>query len=609
MQTFEISLPLVFKSVLRAVAGSALVVLLSANSLAADSPIRLLLDPTGHLQWTGGPTNGYVVVEHSTNLSAGIWSPVAYDLPFYNRTSILSSPYYLDVATPVHAAQFSLTQEYSGFYRLMNVTNFEETNLLLHFSFENDFPSQGMVLDVSGHGNHGLRYGYPCCPTTNRFPSATVGPDGSQAAEFHYYVDGWGDYGVSGDYIGIPTTADFLDMPQATIAFWCHYYGDPTGCNCNSTPLQAGMGPGAWTIGRYYDFQTTCEIEGNFGSSIALSFPDRAPDNDTGGWHHYAVTFDHGVVLGFFDGTNCDAGFVPVSALSVVGPYLTLGGWTFSVDPWLNEDGHPNNAWINGALDDVRIYDRVLSPGEMLALYASFDKLPPGAPQGLTTRVDSSTQIELSWQNANDNFRVDGYQLIRNGIFITNVIGTHYVDSGLVPLTTYSYLLKAYDPAGNISPSTPTVTTNTPAAGSGVEVVVDDAQGPPWADVFGNWNVITDPNPPNFYDSGYHAGFSTRGAVSVTFRPVLPESGNYQVYIWNPGSSSYSMWVFSSVVPVDVVSGTGTNTISVNEQINYATWNYLGTYAFAAGTNGFVRVRTSGTSGDVVSADAVRFVK
>jgi hyaluronate lyase len=57
------------------------------------------------------------------------------------------------------------------------------------------------------------------------------------------------------------------------------------------------------------------------------------------------------------------------------------------------------------------------------------------------------------------------------------------------------------------------------------------------------------------------------------------------------------------------VSSTATNTVSVNEQINYASWNYLGTYSFSAGTNGFVRIRTDGTGGDVVSADAVRFVK
>ena len=69
------------------------------------------------------------------------------------------------------------------------------------------------------------------------------------------------------------------------------------------------------------------------------------------------------------------------------------------------------------------------------------------------------------------------------------------------------------------------------------------------------------------------------------------------------------MWVFSSIVPVDIVSASGTNTLLLNEQINYASWNYLGAYNFDAGTNGFVRIRTDGTNGDVVSADAVRFVK
>ena len=86
-------------------------------------------------------------------------------------------------------------------------------------------------------------------------------------------------------------------------------------------------------------------------------------------------------------------------------------------------------------------------------------------------------------------------------------------------------------------------------------------------------------------------------------------NGNYDVYVWNPGAVDYSMWVFSMVVPVDIVHAGTTSTVIVNEQINYAEWNYLGTYNFNAGTNGFVRVRTDGTGGDLVTADAVRFVK
>jgi hypothetical protein len=270
-------------------------------------------------------------------------------------------------------------------------------------------------------------------------------------------------------------------------------------------------------------------------------------------------------------------------------------------------DKHPNNAWINGALDDVRIYTRVLSPTELFALYASSDKQSPTAPPDLQVRTDSSSQTELTWSPGTDNFRVQGYKVRRNGVVVATPAGTRYVDSGLTPSTTYAYTVQAYDPAGNVSDLSPQVVTNTPAAGSGVEVIIDDAYGPPWVATQGTWRVST--TTPNFWGSDFLGGYTTLGSISATFRPNLPEAGSYKVYVWNPGASSYPMYVFSATIPVDIVHGTTTNTVMLNEQNNYATWNLLGTFSLNAGTNNFLRFRLDGTGNDVVSADAVRFVK
>ena len=210
----------------------------------ASPPTIVSLQTNRALTWMAEITNGITIVEKSTTLLPGSWSPFYYDSGFYARTSSYPYPYFVDVplAMPRTTLLPSSTNS-AAFFRLAMQTNAPDPSLLLHFTFDNDFVHNRVVLDSSGHNNHGLAYGRPGYPTN--WPSATVGPDGSQAAEFHYYRDGWGDYGTSGDYIGIPTITDFTNVPQATISFWCHYYADPLGCDCNSTPMQAGMGVGA----------------------------------------------------------------------------------------------------------------------------------------------------------------------------------------------------------------------------------------------------------------------------------------------------------------------------------------------------------------------------
>lgn len=100
-------------------------------------------------------------------------------------------------------------------------------------------------------------------------------------------------------------------------------------------------------------------------------------------------------------------------------------------------------------------------------------------------------------------------------------------------------------------------------------------------------------------------GRENRGAKSVAFTPRLPVSGEYNVYIWYPVSST-----FADDTPVDVRHASGTNTFIVNQTINGGQWVLLGRRFFQDGTNGWVRVR-NGVSGGLfnnyVIADAVRF--
>jgi hypothetical protein len=108
-----------------------------------------------------------------------------------------------------------------------------------------------------------------------------------------------------------------------------------------------------------------------------------------------------------------------------------------------------------------------------------------------------------------------------------------------------------------------------------------------------------------YYGPNYlHDGNAAKGTKAATFRPVLPTAGQYDVALWWPVLRAGYAWV--SNVPVDIV-GDETNTVSVNQRQGGGAWAYIGTFGFEAGTGGYVRIRTTGTTGGYVVADAVRF--
>jgi hypothetical protein len=106
------------------------------------------LSKSRFLTWTNLQPGNLVIIERSTNLVASGWRPY----------------FYGDGAQGFHGTQLPFSAEPIEFYRTVMQTNVPDPSLILSLSFDNDI-STGVVLDVSGHGNHGLRFGRPCCPT------------------------------------------------------------------------------------------------------------------------------------------------------------------------------------------------------------------------------------------------------------------------------------------------------------------------------------------------------------------------------------------------------------------------------------------------------------
>jgi chitodextrinase len=93
------------------------------------------------------------------------------------------------------------------------------------------------------------------------------------------------------------------------------------------------------------------------------------------------------------------------------------------------------------------------------------DNQPPSVPTGLSGSPVSSTEIGLAWTASTDNVGVAGYQIYRDGVLVHSTPATSYTDSGLTPLTTYTYRVAAYDYANNVSAPSPPVMVTTAGPG------------------------------------------------------------------------------------------------------------------------------------------------
>lgn len=547
--------------------------LLMATGLHASAPEILSLSSSGLMVWTNPVPGNLGIIERSADLQPNGWLPFHYTR---GTRGMLTSNIPINVAA-------------QSFYRLSVLTNIPDSSLVMHLSFDNDLES-GLVLDVSGHGNHGMRY------SETNWPSAATGPDGSQAGRFTRYDS------LFGDYVGVPYSPSLDRLTSGTILVWAYMTTNSYGA---TALLDAAWNEhGAWVMGRNYAFDTKFTVLGATGSEHVVVYPDYTRNSDTGGWHYYGVTWNGDNFIGYFNGlpisTNTQAG-VPELIIGGKHRWIAVGCRHHDGTPEWGDDAFPNNGWMGGWMDDVRIYNRALSSTEILALYGSFDMEPPSTPTNLTARAVSGNQIEVRWPAAGDNFRVRGYRVRRDGKWTGEVKGQMFADGILDANTSYSYTVQALDVGGNVSLESVSESVTTLGPGSGVDAILDELDGEPWVTRVGSWSNRTNANA--------YAGFliqddnSGKGTKSVSFCPRLPEPGIYLVEMWYPRRANGG-----TNIPVDIIVEQTTSTVFVNQRRGGNQWTPLGQYSLPAGTKTVVRIRNDDPSG-FVQADAVRFLK
>ena len=306
------------------------------------------------------------------------------------------------------------------------------TGLVGHWKF--DETSGTSASDSSGNNNTG---------TLTNSPTWTTGKIGGALS-----LDGMDDY----------TDIGTMDVSGSgiTIAAWVKADAFPSTIDtrfiskANSTSEQGHY----WMLGQTNNGGDKLRFRLKAGGSTQTLIASSG-DLPLNTWFHTIATYDGSTMRLYKDGIE-------------VGSVAKSG--TIDMDTTIpanigrNPDGSNH---MDGAMDDVRIYNRALSTSDIQALYAYTggppDSQAPTTPTNLSVSAVSSSQINLSWTASTDNVGVTGYRVYRGGVQIGTPSGTSYSSTSLSPSTTYSYTVAAVDGAGNISPQSTSAEATTQA--------------------------------------------------------------------------------------------------------------------------------------------------
>ena len=124
-----------------------------------------------------------------------------------------------------------------------------------------------------------------------------------------------------------------------------------------------------------------------------------------GSWTHVALTYDGSQLLLYVNGVQ-------------VASRAASGAIQSSTSPlWIGGNQYGEN--FTGLIDDVRVYNRALTPAEIQTDMAtplggaSSDTTPPSVPSSVVASAVSSSQVNVSWTASTDNVGVTGYRVER----------------------------------------------------------------------------------------------------------------------------------------------------------------------------------------------------
>ena len=236
-----------------------------------------------------------------------------------------------------------------------------------------------------------------------------------------------------------------------------------------------------------------------------------------GQWHHIVVSWArrNGMLSVYKNGVKV------FSATDVgrVKPLSTIGEMNIGMDhePWVWSGAY------TGDIDDVRLYDRLLSEGEITWLASTMplnDNQPPSTPSDLQAVAISQQESYLSWSPSTDNEFVAGYRIYRDNNLIGTTGSLKFHDTSMTPGSSHNYKVIAFDGATNDSSASVITTVNAPSSGSVMDIL------PP-----GHWYEID--------NSSVWTQLGVAPDVMGSWSGGVYDSSRERLVIWGGGHMNY----------------------------------------------------------------------
>jgi hypothetical protein len=244
-------------------------------------------------------------------------------------------------------------------FRTIYIPPTYDPNLVGWWKFDEDLGTVPIVLDWSGHENHGTLMG-----GTQRI---TGGKDGGAM-----------DFDGTGDYINIDGYKGISGANPLTVSAWIN---KTTREDCSIVTW------GTNSSGQRFGFRLNNEVlrfefgGGNLEGSTWV--------ND-GEWHHVAITVPRNGTLGdvilYLDG---------VDEMGVANNPANLFNLGSTMDVSIGRRATHNDRFFNGWIDDVRIYNKALSLDELISAMSPPEAWMPYPADG-ATNVEDRNPV-LSW--------------------------------------------------------------------------------------------------------------------------------------------------------------------------------------------------------------------